>query len=114
MAVLLSRTHGAWAWDRASTLKGDLRYTPTSVFMTFPWAGSFASAEQRERVGEASRRLLARRSEICLTEQIGLTTLYNQVDDGAWTDLNRRITEGELSYDPFCYLASTRGHLTGS
>ena len=87
MGVLLSRTHGAWAWAQASTLKGDLRYTPTSVFMTFPWAGAFATAGQRERVAEASRRLLNRRSEICGTEQIGLTTLYNAADEGAWTDL---------------------------
>lgn len=86
--VLSSRTHGAWAWHQASTFKGDLRYTPTSVFMTFPWPDG-ATAEQRERVAEASRRLLARRSEICLTEQVGLTTLYNRVDDGAYTDLMR-------------------------
>jgi hypothetical protein len=87
MGVLLSRAHGAWAWVQASTLETRLRYTPSSVFETFPWAGAFADAEQRERVAEASRRLLARRSEICLAEQIGLTTLYNQVDEGAWTDL---------------------------
>jgi len=96
MGVLLSRIHDAWAWDRASTLKGDLRYTPTSVFMTFPWARSFANADQRERVAEASRELLMRRSEICQTERIGLTTLYNQVDEGAWKDLkalHRRLDE---------------------
>lgn len=37
--------------------------------------------------------MLARRSEICLTEQIGLTTLYNRVDDGAYTDLSLRHRE---------------------
>lgn len=36
MGVLQSRAHVAWAWAQASTLKGDLRYTPASVFMTFP------------------------------------------------------------------------------
>lgn len=86
MGVLTSRAHEAWAWAQASTLKGDLRYTPSSVFMTFPWPDP-VTAEQREQVAEASRRLLARRGEICQAEQIGLTTLYNQVDDGAWTDL---------------------------
>lgn len=30
---------------------------------------------------------MARRTEICTTEQIGLTKLYNAVDEGAWTDL---------------------------
>ena len=37
MGVLLSRAHGAWAWARSSTLKGDLRYTPSTAFMTFPF-----------------------------------------------------------------------------
>lgn len=84
---MLARAHGAWAWDRGATLKADLSYTPTSVFMTFPWPGAFASAVQRERVADICRRLLARRSEICLQEQIGLTTLYNAADEGAWADL---------------------------
>lgn len=37
--------------------------------------------------GSGSRRLLARRTEICTTENIGLTKLYNAVDEGAWADL---------------------------
>ena len=36
MGILLSRAHDAWAWARSSTLKGDLRYTPSTVFMTSP------------------------------------------------------------------------------
>ena len=86
MGVLLSRAHGSWAWAQASTMKGDLRYTPSSVFMTFPFPDPVTD-EQRERVAEASRRLLARRTEICTSKQIGLTKLYNAVDEGAWTDL---------------------------
>ncbi len=31
--------------------------------------------------------MYARRSEICIERGIGLTTLYNHVDDGAFTDL---------------------------
>lgn len=31
--------------------------------------------------------MLARRTEICQQETVGLTTLYNAVDEGAWTDL---------------------------
>ena len=86
MGVLLSRVHDVWAWAQSSTLKGDLRYTPTSVFMTLAWPDPVTD-EQRERVAEASRRLLARRTEICASEQIGLTKLYNAVDEGAWADL---------------------------
>ncbi|MGI8881467.1 MAG: hypothetical protein ACR2KJ_13385 [Jatrophihabitans sp.] len=54
--------------------------------MTFPWPDQ-ATRTQREAVGEACRTLLARRSEICLAEQIGLTKLYNAMDDGAYADL---------------------------
>jgi hypothetical protein len=86
MGVLTSRTHGAWAWERASTLETRLRYTPSSVFETFPWPYPIDAAN-REGVAQAARLLLARRSEICDQEQIGLTQLYNRVDEGAWTEL---------------------------
>ena len=86
MGILLSRAHDAWAWAQSSTLETRLRYTPSSVFETFPWPDPVTD-EQRERVADASRQLLARRTEICTTEQIGLTKLYNAVDEGAWTDL---------------------------
>ena len=86
MGILLSRTHGAWAWAQSSTLKGDLRYTPSSVFMTFAWPYP-VSREQAEYVADACQRLLARRSEVCLAEHIGLTRLYNAVAEGAWADL---------------------------
>ncbi|WP_420118535.1 hypothetical protein [Micromonospora sp.] len=69
-------------------MKSDIRYTPTSAFLPFPWPYP-VSDEQRERVAEASRRMIARRQEICAEEQIGLTRLYNLVDDGAYTDLKK-------------------------
>jgi hypothetical protein len=80
--VLSSRCHVAWAWLLSSTLKADLNYTPTSAVETFPWPSG-----NLDEVGNVARRLYARRSEICVDQQIGLTKLYNQVDDGAWTDL---------------------------
>jgi hypothetical protein len=43
--------------------------------------------EQRERVAEASRRVITRRQEICASEGFGLTRLYNLVDEGAYADL---------------------------
>lgn len=86
MGVLLSRAHVSWAWARSSTLETRLRYTNVAVFETFPFPAP--TNVQREHVAETSRRLLARRTEICQSEQIGLTKLYNAVDEGAWTDLN--------------------------
>ncbi len=86
MGVLLSHAHEAWAWARSSTLETRLRYTSSAVFDTFAWPYP-VTREQREQVAEASRRLLARRTEICTAEQIGLTKLYNAVYEGAWADL---------------------------
>ena len=92
MGILASSTHGAWAWSRGSTLKGDLRYTPSSVFETFPWPCP-ATDTQRERVAEASRRVVGRRQEICGENNIGLTALYNLVDEGAYADLKAHHDE---------------------
>ena len=46
---------------------------------------------------------MARRTEICHDREIGLTTLYNQVDDGAYQDLsalNRVLDEAVTA----CYV----------
>jgi hypothetical protein len=40
-------------------------------------------------VAERARHLYARRSEICAEREIGLTRLYNEMDEGAWEDLRR-------------------------
>lgn len=95
MGILTSRCHGEWARTQSSTLRVDIRYTPTSAFETFPWPPSPAPAH-RDAIASASKELLRRRSEICVAQEIGLTTLYNQVDEGAWTDLrdlHRRLDE---------------------
>lgn len=86
MGILMSRAHDAWAWAQSSTLKGDLRYTPTTVFGTFPWPDP-VTPEQRKRIAEACRALYARRSALCIEHGIGLTKLYNLMDDGGFADL---------------------------
>jgi len=86
MGILLSRVHDAWAWARSSTLETRLRYTPTTVFETFPWPDPVTPA-QRDAVAVASTALYKRRSVLCLEHNIGLTALYNLMDDGAFTDL---------------------------
>ena len=65
MGVLLSGVHQAWLQREGSTLRVDFRYTPTSTFETFPWpSGS-------DEIAEAARRVIVRRSEICLERQTG-------------------------------------------
>ncbi|WP_326828822.1 hypothetical protein OIE13_24975 [Streptosporangium sp. NBC_01810] len=86
MGILSSSAHAAWAWARSSTLKGDIRYTPTTVFMTFPWPDPI-SGEIRERIAQAAQKMVKRRQEICAAENFGLTRLYNLVDEGAYADL---------------------------
>ncbi|GAA3761777.1 hypothetical protein HDA32_005750 [Spinactinospora alkalitolerans] len=88
MGILSSAAHVAWSWAQSGTLKADLRYSPSNAFMTFPWPDP-VTEEQRERIAEASREIIARRQQICETEQIGLTALYNQVDEGAYADLKK-------------------------
>jgi hypothetical protein len=80
--VASTAIHQEWARAQSSTLEDGFRYTPTSAFETFPWpSGDLTS------VGDVARRLYARCSEICLERRIGLTKLYNEVDDGAYSDL---------------------------
>lgn len=89
--VLSSSIHDGWAKAQSSTMREDVRYTPSSAFETFPLPQP--TAEQREHVAEIARRLDARRREICNEREIGLTTLYNQVDEGAWADLKKLHAE---------------------
>jgi hypothetical protein len=86
MGILSSSTHDAWAWSRSSTIKGDLRYTPSTVFEGFPWPYPI-TGEHRERIAALSRSLIARRQEICKENNFGLTTLSNLIDEGAYTGL---------------------------
>ncbi len=86
MGILLSKAHDAWAWAQSSTLKGDLRYTPTTVFATFPWPDPVTD-DQRQAVATAASALYQRRRELCLEHTMGLTALYNLMDDGGFADL---------------------------
>lgn len=86
MGVLLSRAHDAWAWAQSSTFKRDLRYTPTTVFATFPLPDPVTD-DQRQAVAAAAAALYERRSELCFEHNMGLTALYNLMDDGGFTDL---------------------------
>ena len=96
MGVLCSRTHAVWAMSQSSTIKGDPRYTNTSCFETFPWPYP-VTEEQRERVAEASRAVVTRRQEICVGTKVGLTALYNAVDEGAYTDLTAMHDELDVA-----------------
>jgi N-6 DNA Methylase len=85
--VLTSGIHGAWAWARSGTIRADIRYTLTAAFETFPWAAPTDS--QRAAVADLARELAKQRQAICAERQIGLTQLYNEVNEGAFVDVKQ-------------------------
>ena len=86
LGVLSSTAHTVWAWERSSTLKGDLRYTPTTAFATFPWPDPITD-DLRAAVGDVAHEMVQLRSQHCTEGGFGLTHLYNVMDDGGYRDL---------------------------
>lgn len=83
-SVLSSSLHQMWVITRGSTLETRVRYTPTDVFETFPRP---YLTEESERVLEAIGKTLdEERREIMLRRELGLTKLYNRVNDPALAD----------------------------
>ena len=76
LALLSSSMHYVWVASRASSMKGDLRYTPTDVYETFPIVRD--SERSMDRIGNV---LDQGRREIMIRRNLGLTKLYNLVHD---------------------------------
>ncbi|WP_326587497.1 Eco57I restriction-modification methylase domain-containing protein [Streptomyces sp. NBC_01294] len=91
LALLSGAPHYWWALDRASTMKGDLRYTPTDVFETL------VRPPLTDRLRSAGTHLDEFRRELMLRRNIGLTATYNLVHDETCQDADiaelRRIHE---------------------
>jgi hypothetical protein len=79
-AVLSSTPHQLWAITYGSAMRNDPRYTPTDVFETFPRP---ATSDELREIG---RRLEEERRAIMLRRNLGLTKLYNLVNDPAVSD----------------------------
>ncbi len=75
-SLIQSVFHNQWAWRYGSTLKSDLRYTPSDVFETFPFPQNISqSQEQRlDHIGESYHE---HRRQLMLAIQLGLTKTYN-------------------------------------
>jgi hypothetical protein len=84
IGVLTSAIHTRWATQQSTTLETRPRYTLLS-FSSFPWPDP--TDQQREAIADLARHVIARRKEICAEREIGLTKLYNEVDEGAYCDL---------------------------
>jgi hypothetical protein len=74
-AVLSSSLHQTWAITYGSTLETRVRYTPSDVFETFPRPDSDALLERAGRMLDEERR------KIMMHRGLGLTKLYNLVND---------------------------------
>ena len=80
-AISSSALHQMWSIKYGSTMRADPTYTPSTVFETFPRP---YLTEESERALEAIGRALdEERREIMLRRQLGLTALYNKVNDPA-------------------------------
>ncbi|MBB2911278.1 hypothetical protein FHS43_002543 [Streptosporangium becharense] len=75
LTLLSSAPHYWWALTRASTMKGDLRYTPSDVFETLPLP------ELTQEMRDLGDRLDTFRRDLMLSRQAGLTATYNLVND---------------------------------
>jgi hypothetical protein len=83
--VISSRVHDVWVRGNSSTLKGDLRYTPSTAFETFPFPNP--TEKQRQRIAAASRSIDNLRRLACEESKKGLTKVYNIMDDGGYREL---------------------------
>ena len=79
-ALLSSSIHQIWAVRYTSTMRTDIRYAPSDVFLTFPRP---TPTNELATFGET---LDCERREVMLGRALGLTKLYNQVRDPAVSD----------------------------
>ncbi|WP_297080811.1 Eco57I restriction-modification methylase domain-containing protein [uncultured Demequina sp.] len=79
-AVVSSSLHQLWVSKYGTTMRKDLRYTPSDVFETFP------RPESTDELDEVGRVLESERREIMLRRDLGLTKLYNLVNDPSVVD----------------------------
>ncbi len=76
--ALQSRPHEVWARFFGSSMKDDLRYTPSDCFETFPFPRNWDVLSGLEKAGEA---YLKKRAALMAISGQGLTKTYNRFHD---------------------------------
>jgi hypothetical protein len=79
-AVLSSAVHQLWVVKYTSTMRADINYSPSDVFETFPRPPATI------RLDAAGRSVHEERHQIMLRRGLGLTKLYNLVNDADLSD----------------------------
>ena len=77
--ILQSSAHWQWFVAKCSKLKSDFRYTPPSVFDTFPWPQT-VNKKQVRAVATASRYVRNVRTDILAKSEGGLRALYRALE----------------------------------
>ncbi len=98
-ALLQSNVHEAWLRKQASSLRTDIRYTPTDCFDTFPFPleSSAQSKMCAERLGDEYHE---HRRQIMLARNLGLTKTYNLFHNPECTDADiARLREMHAQMD---------------
>jgi hypothetical protein len=75
---LQCRVHEIWTRFMASSMKDDLRYTPSDCFETFPFPEGYESSGTLEAAG---KRYYEFRADLMIRNDEGLTKTYNRFHD---------------------------------
>lgn len=78
LCVLQSRVHEIWARFFGSSMKDDLRYTPSDCFETFPFPPNFEAHPALEAAGKEYYEF---RAALMVQNNEGLTKTYNRFHD---------------------------------
>ncbi len=94
LGLLSSAVHGEWARKYASSLRTDIRYTPSDVFETFPLPDDWASLSTQGLAMESAR------NGVMSGRGLGLTAAYNLVKDPHVDDPDvRALREAHVDLD---------------
>ncbi|MGF1645977.1 MAG: hypothetical protein ACFCVF_03515 [Kineosporiaceae bacterium] len=80
LGVLSSAAHTAWVVRYSSTMRTDINYSPSDVFLTLP------RPQPTPELADLGERLDSRRRDLMLARAWGLTTTYNAVHSPTVTD----------------------------
>ena len=93
LATLQSSLHELWARFLGSSMKDDLRYTPSDCFETYPPPTCLLEPHANDPAHEATRQILEAigeryhqfRAELMVSNNEGLTSTYNRFHDPSET-----------------------------
>jgi hypothetical protein len=107
LSLLQSSCHELWARFLGSSMKDDLRYTPSECFETFPFPAALLDSAATDLAHDATRQSLEAigeryhqfRAELMVANNEGLTSTYNRFHDPAESSpelLELRRLHGEM------------------